>query len=100
MNVQLILLGLVCLCTLTVATGRVASHRAAGHHRDLQDEWSHFIARQKRSYHSTHETTKRYNIFAKNMQKVRQHQLAYKTGNVTFDVHLNCFADMTSEEMA
>jgi cathepsin L len=81
---------LVCAVALSVAYGKVA----------YDSDFLAFKAKFDRNYASHEEESLRYSIFANHMEFINEHNAAYARGEKTFDVGINRFADMTTEEFA
>ncbi|KAG8265836.1 hypothetical protein J6590_085391 [Homalodisca vitripennis] len=52
----------------------------------------------EREYDTPEEEENRKNIFLENLQFVREHNEKFENGEVTFDVEINKFSDLTTEE--
>ncbi|XP_046663095.1 procathepsin L-like [Homalodisca vitripennis] len=61
-------------------------------------QWELFKVAHEREYDTPEEELKRKNIFLENLQFVREHNEKFENGEVTFDVEINKFSDLTTEE--
>ncbi|XP_068209630.1 digestive cysteine proteinase 2-like [Palaemon carinicauda] len=62
------------------------------------DIWENFKVSHGKSYTSFEEDLHRKNIFEQNLKYVEEHNERFREGLVTFDLKMNKFGDMTSEE--
>ncbi|KAF7268187.1 hypothetical protein GWI33_018649 [Rhynchophorus ferrugineus] len=60
--------------------------------------WSEFKLEHTKSYQDKVEEVKRFAIFQDNLKKIEEHNARYETGEETYKMSVNKFADMTSEE--
>eukprot|EP00695_Tsukubamonas_globosa_P003402 TRINITY_DN613_c0_g1_i1.p1 TRINITY_DN613_c0_g1~~TRINITY_DN613_c0_g1_i1.p1 ORF type:complete len:352 (-),score=157.48 TRINITY_DN613_c0_g1_i1:57-1046(-) len=64
------------------------------HHHPAHKHFHTFVQRFKKNYHSEHERSKRFQIFAENMKRVEHYNKHSKGATYA----INHFADLTSEE--
>lgn len=50
-------------------------------------------------YPTAEEEKRRFDIFEKNVKTIREHNEKYQAGEVTWEMGINQFADLTSEEV-
>ncbi|VEN46852.1 unnamed protein product [Callosobruchus maculatus] len=62
------------------------------------EEWAKFKSRHGKTYRSTLEDRKRFNIFKQNLQKIQDHNAKYEKGEVSYAMKVTTFSDMTLEE--
>uniref|UniRef100_A0A1B6FW15 Cathepsin propeptide inhibitor domain-containing protein n=1 Tax=Cuerna arida TaxID=1464854 RepID=A0A1B6FW15_9HEMI len=73
------------------------SHAFAVSEDDLI-QWQNFKVKYNKVYATPEEELKRRDIFLKNLKYVREHNEKYKRGEVSFEVGINEFSDMTNDE--
>ncbi|XP_046663096.1 LOW QUALITY PROTEIN: uncharacterized protein LOC124355994 [Homalodisca vitripennis] len=61
-------------------------------------QWELFKVAHEREYDTPEEELKRKNIFLENLQFVREHNEKFENGEVTFDVEINKYSDLTTKE--
>ncbi|KAG8256913.1 hypothetical protein J6590_059863 [Homalodisca vitripennis] len=61
-------------------------------------QWELFKVAHEREYDTPEEEETRKNIFLENLQFVREHNENFENGEVSFDVEINKFSDLTTEE--
>ncbi|XP_046659195.1 procathepsin L-like [Homalodisca vitripennis] len=75
---------------------------ALSHPLDVSEEdhaqWELFKVAHEREYDTPEEELKRKNVFLENLQFVREHNEKFENGEVSFDVEINKFSDLTTEE--
>ncbi|XP_057658995.1 protein CTLA-2-beta-like [Diorhabda carinulata] len=64
----------------------------------VEDQWKDFKSTHNKSY-SDEEDGRRFQIFKDNVEKIEAHNKKYESGEVTFKMGINKFADLTAEEM-
>ncbi|XP_072375485.1 cathepsin L-like proteinase [Diabrotica undecimpunctata] len=79
---------LVLLVTLAVAANALTSH----------EKWSQFKADHSKKYEHLREEQVRFQIFSDNLRKIEEHNKRYESGEVSYFLAVNQFADMTPEE--
>ncbi|CAG9839871.1 unnamed protein product [Diabrotica balteata] len=79
---------LVLLLTLAVAANALTSH----------EKWSQFKVDHSKKYEHLREEQVRFQIFSDNLRKIEEHNARYESGEVSYYLALNQFADMTPEE--
>ncbi|XP_044761035.1 trophozoite cysteine proteinase-like isoform X1 [Coccinella septempunctata] len=65
---------------------------------EIQRKWNEFQKTYKKSYRSTVEAKKRFEIFKKNVIRIEEHNDLYEQGLVSDKQGINKFADLTEEE--
>ncbi|XP_044761036.1 uncharacterized protein LOC123318473 isoform X2 [Coccinella septempunctata] len=65
---------------------------------EIERKWSEFQKTYKKSYRSTVEAKKRFEIFKKNVIRIEEHNDLYEQGLVSDKQGINKFADLTEEE--
>ncbi|XP_055387365.1 cystein proteinase inhibitor protein salarin-like [Condylostylus longicornis] len=65
----------------------------------LNTEWNNFKREFHRMYSSTKEEQLRKEIFRLNLEKINNHNEKYSKGEVTYEMGVNQFADLTTEEI-
>uniref|UniRef100_A0A1B6KHV5 Cathepsin propeptide inhibitor domain-containing protein n=1 Tax=Graphocephala atropunctata TaxID=36148 RepID=A0A1B6KHV5_9HEMI len=63
-------------------------------------QWELFKVTHEKEYATEVEELKRKTIFLGNLRFVREHNAKFEKGEVTFDVEINHFADLTTQEFA
>ncbi|KAG8256908.1 hypothetical protein J6590_059856 [Homalodisca vitripennis] len=61
-------------------------------------QWELFKVAHEREYVTQEEELKRMTIFLENLKFVREHNEKFGKGEVSFDVEINKFSDLTTEE--
>ncbi|KAG8256919.1 hypothetical protein J6590_059870 [Homalodisca vitripennis] len=83
---------LLLLCALVVV--------ALSHPLEVSEEdhaqWELFKVAHEREYDTPEEELKRKNVFLENLQFVREHNEKFENGEVSFDVEINKFSDLSS----
>jgi len=67
---------------------------------NLDDEWHNFKVTYEKEYEDEEEETLRKKVFMDNHKFVQEHNAKYQNGEVTYEVGINKFADLTAEEFA
>uniref|UniRef100_A0A1B6M4I2 Cathepsin L n=1 Tax=Graphocephala atropunctata TaxID=36148 RepID=A0A1B6M4I2_9HEMI len=63
-------------------------------------QWELFKITHEKEYSTEQEEQNRKLIFVNNLKFVREHNAKFEKGEVTFDVEINKFADLTTQEFA
>ncbi|KAJ8943312.1 hypothetical protein NQ318_004753 [Aromia moschata] len=63
-----------------------------------QEYWTQFKTKYGKMYRSSLEEVKRHSIFLDNLKKIEEHNEKYKIGNSSYEMGINEFADVTTEE--
>ncbi|KAJ8921565.1 hypothetical protein NQ315_010470 [Exocentrus adspersus] len=66
--------------------------------KSVEEEWNQFKVKHGRSYRSRLETSKRFGIFKENLRKIEDHNNKFQRGEVSYNLAINKFADLTEEE--
>ncbi|XP_046662481.1 procathepsin L-like isoform X2 [Homalodisca vitripennis] len=85
------------LLLLSALVAVALSHPLEVSEEDLA-QWELFKVAHEREYDTPEEELKRKNIFLENLQFVREHNEKFEKGEVTFDVEINKYSDLTTEE--
>ncbi|XP_053965592.1 protein CTLA-2-beta [Anastrepha ludens] len=84
---------------LTLSMAAVVCSSAYGVMDDCSNEsWHLYKTQFQKQYGSTVEDARRRLIFCNNMHMIYAHNERYKRGEVTFEMGVNQFADLTTEE--
>ncbi|XP_050518139.1 digestive cysteine proteinase 1-like [Diabrotica virgifera virgifera] len=65
----------------------------------LEEQWKNFKFAHNKEY-TDEEEPRRLEIFKENLQKIEEHNKKFEAGEVTYQMGVNKFADLTSEEMS
>ncbi|KAG8290266.1 hypothetical protein J6590_086369 [Homalodisca vitripennis] len=87
------------LLLLSALVAVALSHPLEVSEEDLA-QWELFKVTHVKEYATAQEELKRKNIFLGNLQFVREHNAKFEKGEVSFDVEINKFADLTTQEFA
>ncbi|KAK6620832.1 hypothetical protein RUM43_011128 [Polyplax serrata] len=77
----------------------VAAAAATTDEKSIQAEWDLFKSQYGKSYENPSEEYRRMRIFMNNLNTISEHNLKYQKGEVSFEVGINKFSDMLSEEV-
>ncbi|CAG9864913.1 unnamed protein product [Phyllotreta striolata] len=65
---------------------------------EMEDLWREFKKEHNRIYNSVEEEAERFNIFQVNIRTIREQNQKYDTGESSYYMGINQFADLTQEE--
>ncbi|XP_074028169.1 protein CTLA-2-alpha-like [Leptinotarsa decemlineata] len=80
---------LVFLCVVAFAMAQLLSD---------EEEWNKFKSKHEKSYESSSEEARRFEIFKENLKKIREHNKRYDAGKESYYQGVNQFTDLTPEE--
>ncbi|XP_067633544.1 protein CTLA-2-alpha [Eurosta solidaginis] len=63
-----------------------------------ENSWQLYKSEFKKQYNSVAEEARRRSIFCNNIHMIHSHNERYKRGEVTFEMGVNQFADLSSDE--
>ncbi|XP_046687366.1 cathepsin L-like, partial [Homalodisca vitripennis] len=66
---------------------------------DESFQWELFQVQHNKIYDSTEEQNMRRSIFIHNLRHIREHNVMYNRGEVSYEVEINSLADMTLDDM-
>ncbi|KAL3274622.1 hypothetical protein HHI36_016004 [Cryptolaemus montrouzieri] len=66
--------------------------------QELQEQWKDFQINYSKSYKSPMEARQRFLIFEENLRKIKEHNIRFQKGQVSYTKGINKFADWTSRE--
>ncbi|CAH1972534.1 unnamed protein product [Acanthoscelides obtectus] len=64
-----------------------------------EEQWTNFKATHGKKYDSPEEEQRRFKIFQNTLKTIEEHNKKYEAGEVTWQMGINQFADVTEEEM-
>lgn len=65
---------------------------------DVEAAWKEFKGIYQKFYHTVHEEKRRMNIWLENLAHIEQHNNLFKSGEKTYNLRVNSYADMTANE--
>jgi len=76
--------------------GLAAAYAASVH--EARREWNEFKATHSKQYASEEEEEARFGIYLDNKRIIEEHNVLYEAGEISWEVGMNVFGDMTEEE--
>ncbi|XP_044264522.1 digestive cysteine proteinase 1-like [Tribolium madens] len=66
---------------------------------EVSQKFNEFKSKYGKTYADANEENFRKQLFAKNLEKIEEHNKKYEQGQVTYTMGVNQFSDLTPEEM-
>merc|ERR1711962_298697 len=77
--------------------GLAAVAQAASVH-EVRREWNEFKTTHSKQYASEEEENARFAIYLDNKKAIKEHNILYEAGEISWEVGMNAFGDMTEDE--